>query len=235
MTAPTSTRAPRPADDGPPTTLVLVRHGRTELTLAGRFSGGDGPDPDLSEQGHRDARAVADLLRGNEFAVGPLADLARPDVLVTSPLARTRQTAEAIGDAVGLTAHVEPGVKEVGFGEWDGLTYAEVAQRYPAELAAWQGSATLAPPGGESLVDLRARVGATWRRLVAEHRGRTVAVVSHVTPVRCIVADALDAGWPALWSVRVSPCSVTVVRFWSDGNGEVVTVNSTSHLAAAHG
>jgi len=221
---PDSARAPRPADTGPPTTLVLVRHGRTAFTEQGRLSGRGGVDPQLSPAGRSDAAGVAALIAG----------LAEPaQVVVCSPLARTRQTAAAIAAATGLGVQVRADWVEIGFGDWDGLTPAELAERWPDQLRAWQGSSTVAPPGGESLDELVARIRVARAALVAEHPGRVVVVVTHATPVRVAVAEAMDAGPAALWRTRIDPASVTVLRFWSDDGAEVVTVNTTAHLTPA--
>jgi probable phosphoglycerate mutase len=227
--APVSTRAPHRPDVGEPATLILVRHGRTAFTEQGRFSGGGGSaDPELSAAGQGDAAGVAAALARLGASDSPWPDVRRPDALVSSPLRRTRQTAAAIGAAAGLAAVVDDGWVEAGFGDWDGLTFGEVARKWPDELARWQGSATLEPPGGgESLDAVRARVRATRERTVARFAGRCVLVVTHVTPIRVVVQEALDAGLVALWRLAVAPCSVTIVRFWADGGAEVRTVNAT--------
>lgn len=217
---PGSARAPRPADTGEATVLVVVRHGRTPLTEQGRFSGAGGEDPDLSGAGRADAAAVAALLAG-----AWLPDVRRADRLVCSPLLRARRTAQLIGDRVGLVPESDDGWLEIGFGAWDGLTYAQVSARWPGELQAWQGSTAVAPPGGESLHVHVERVRTARARLVAAHPGSTVIVVTHATPARVVVQEALDAGPVALWRTRIDPCSVTAARYWRDGGAEVLTVN----------
>jgi broad specificity phosphatase PhoE len=221
VSRPSSTRAPQPADLGPPTTLLLVRHGRTGYTESGRFSGGGHPGPGLSANGFADAAALAAALGAGRVAAGEPVD-----AVVCSPMVRTRQTAQVLADALRLPVGVDEGWAEAGFGEWDGLTYGRIAAGWPDLLARWQGSSEVAPPGGETLQQVAARVEATRRRLAEEQPGRTVVVVTHVTPIRVAVREALDAGWPALWRLQVSPCSVTVIRFWSDGNAEVAAVNA---------
>ncbi len=223
---PTSTRAPHAPDLGPPTTLVLVRHGRTEFTEQGRFSGRPARvplpatvDPPLSASGSHDVNRVTAALPG-------LSGVGAPDVLVCSPMLRTRQTAAVIGQRHGLEPVVDEAWIEAGFGAWDGLTFAEAAARWPEELAAWRGSMAVAPPGGgEALRDVVARVEAARRNTVAAYPGQVVLVVSHVTPIRVCVQEALDAGAASLWRLAVAPCSVTVVRSWADGGREVLCVN----------
>ncbi|MFN8076178.1 MAG: bifunctional RNase H/acid phosphatase [Kineosporiaceae bacterium] len=230
--APSSSRAPRAADLGEPTTLVLVRHGRSAHTESGRVSGAGGADPELSPAGLGDAARAAAAVAGLSAPQGLLPGLPRIAAVVASPMRRTRQTADAVAGALGLPVTVDEGWIEASFGEWDGLTYGEIARRWPQEFAAWQGSMTLAPPGGESLDALSVRVSSALRRTVAAHAGRVVVVVSHMTPIRAVVREALDAGPSALWRVRLAPCSLTVVRFWGDGGAELVTVNATAHLSA---
>jgi probable phosphoglycerate mutase len=221
-----SVRAPRPAV-GDPTTLLLIRHGRTPLTEAGRFSGRDGEDPPLSDAGEQDAAAVADAVARLGGSGALLVDLARPTVVVCSPMLRTRRTAAVIAGRLGLPVDVDEEWIEAGFGEWEGLTYAEIVRRYPAQVAAWQGSMTVAPPGGESLDHLVERVAAARRRVLRQHAGETVVVVTHATPVRAVLQDALVAGPEALWRLRITPGSLSVVRYWDDDSAEVATANAT--------
>jgi probable phosphoglycerate mutase len=222
---PDSARAPRGADLGEPTVLLLVRHGRTPLTEQRRMSGTGGADPGLSDAGRTDAAGAAALLAALGGPVSVVPDVATVDAIACSPLRRTRETAGVIAGRLGLPVTPIDGWAEIAFGAWDGLTYGEIAARWPDELAAWQGSVTVAPPGGESLADHAARIRAARVELVAAHPGRTVVVVAHVTPIRCVVAEALDAGPAALWRTRISPASVTAVRYWADGGVEVLAVN----------
>lgn len=224
---PDSARAPRGADLGEPTVLLLVRHGRTPLTEQRRMSGVGGADPALSDAGREDAAGAASLLAALGGPASGVPDVACVDAVVCSPLRRTRQTAGIIGDRLGLPVTPIDGWAEIAFGAWDGLTYGEIAARWPDELAAWQGSVSVAPPSGESLADHATRIRAARAELVAAHPGRTVVVVAHVTPIRCVVAEALDAGPAALWRTRISPASVTAVRYWTDGGVEVLAVNRT--------
>ena len=212
---------PPPADLGAPTALLLVRHGRTALTEQQRFSGGGGADPGLSDAGRRDAERAAAFLAvpGAWPDVGPVAHV------VCSPLARARETAAIVGARLGRPPRPDAAWAEIRFGAWDGYTPAEVAERWPAELRAWQGSTTVAPPGGESPADLVVRVRAARARLVGAHPGETLVVVTHLAPVRAVVQEALDAGPAALWRTRIEPCSVTAVRYWRDGGVEVLAVN----------
>lgn len=229
-----SVRAPRAADTGPPTTLVVVRHGRTANTERGRFAGRDGEDAPLSPAGEDDAARLARVLAALGGPGAVLPDVPRPAVLLASPMRRALRTAQVAAAALGVPADdvaVDPDWVEASFGTWEDLTPAEVAQRDPAALARWQGSTTAAPPGGESLADVVARVRAARARVVARHPGRCVLVATHATCVRAVVHEALDAGDALLWRLRVSSAGLTVVRYWADGGVEVATANATAHLA----
>ena len=203
---------------GPPTTVVLVRHGVTKHTSAKRFSGGLGGDnPPLSEEGRDQVRAVADWL-------APLAD--RVAAVVASPVRRTRESAEIIAERLGLPVVEEPGFAEMEFGAWDGLTFTEVAERDRAGLDAWLGAVDVAPDGGESFRTVEKRVLDGLERLLADHAGRTVVVVSHVTPIKTLVAHAVDAPLAAVFRMELTPASVSVLSFFggadagTDGGAE---------------
>jgi probable phosphoglycerate mutase len=194
---------------GPPTTVVLVRHGVTAHTVEKRFSGGlASANPGLSDEGRAQARAVAEWL-------APLAE--RVDAVVASPVRRTRETAEIVADRLGQQVDVEPGFAEMEFGAWDGLTFDEVATKHPGELEAWLGSLEVAAGGGESFRQVEARVLAGLERLVAAHPGGTVVVVSHVTPIKTLVAHAVDAPLEAVFRMELSPASVSVLSFFAGG------------------
>jgi broad specificity phosphatase PhoE/ribonuclease HI len=225
-----SERVPGGADLGEPTTLVLLRHGRTRLTEQRRFSGGDGEDPELTGTGVDEARragaAVGTLGTAGSWipGTGPVT------AVVSSPRRRARQTAEAVTAATGVQCGLDDDWTEIGFGEWDGLTFAEIAKRSPAELGRWQGSASFSPPGGESLDDLAARVRTARERVVAANPRGVVVVATHTTPVRAVVRDVLGAAPESLWRIQVATCSLTAVRFWADGQCDVLAVNATGHL-----
>ncbi|MDX2811624.1 bifunctional RNase H/acid phosphatase [Streptomyces sp. PA03-5A] len=208
------------ADLGTPTTFVLLRHGETPLTADKRFSGSGGDDPELSEKGLWQARRAADTLaaRGTVQAV------------VTSPLARCRQTAQAVADRLGLDVRVDEGLRETDFGAWEGLTFAEAKERYPDELDAWLGSAKAAPPGGESFAAVARRVSLSRDKLLARHPGRTVLLVTHVTPIKTLVRLALGAPPESLFRMELSPAALSVVAYYGDGNASLRLLNDTSHL-----
>jgi probable phosphoglycerate mutase len=195
-------------DLGTPTTLILVRHGETDHTRDKRFSGRGGDDPGLNADGRAQVRAVADWL-------APLGE--EIDAVVTSPLRRTRETADIIGERLGHPVEVEDGLAEAAFGTWDGLTFRQVQQQYPDDLDAWLGSMDIAPGGGDSFTDMDLRVRRARDRLLAAHPGKAVLAVSHVTPIKLMVKLALDAPLEAVYRMELAPASVTVLSWFEDG------------------
>jgi probable phosphoglycerate mutase len=189
------------------TTLVLLRHGVTPHTTDKRFSGGlAGANPGLSDEGRAQVRLAAEWLE-------PLAG--RAAVVVASPVRRTRESAEIVAETLGLPLETEPGLAEMEFGHWDGLTFAEVAERFPEELARWRGSLDAAPEGGESFRVVEKRVLDALARLRERYAGRTVVVVSHVTPIKTIVSHVVDAPLESVFRMELAPASLSVVSFYS--------------------
>ena len=209
-------------DLGEPTSLVLLRHGETEHTREKRFSGSGGADPALSDAGIEQAAAAARLISSTE-------DL-RPSLVVTSPLTRARQTAEIVAAEVGCDLRMDEGLAECAFGEWEGRTFAEVDQMWPDELAAWLASTAVAPPGGESFDALELRLGRTRERLLATHRGETLVLVAHVTPIKSLVREALGAPPTSIYRMELVPASITTIAYFADGNRSLRSFNETAHL-----
>ncbi|MFC9281449.1 bifunctional RNase H/acid phosphatase [Streptomyces collinus] len=208
-------------DMGAPATFVLLRHGETPLTPQKRFSGSGGTDPSLSDAGREQARRVAEALarRGTVQAV------------VASPLARTRETAGIVAARLGLDVVVDDGLRETDFGAWEGLTFGEVRDRYPDDLNAWLADPAARPTGGgESFTETAVRIEATREKLVAAYAGRTVLLVTHVTPIKTLVRLALGAPEQALFRMELSAASLSAVAYYADGNASVRLFNDTSHL-----
>jgi broad specificity phosphatase PhoE/ribonuclease HI len=203
-----------------PTRLIVIRHGESELNAERRYSGRD--DVPLSARGRAQGAAVAARVAA---LAGPVA------AVVSSPLSRCTGTAAAIAAAVGgLPVQTDPDLVECDFGEWEGLTFAEVRERWPVQLSEWLGSASIAPPGGESFEDVDVRVRRAVRRLRDGYPGETVVVVSHVSPIKLLLRDALGAGDAFLHRMYLTATGLSIVDSWSDGGVAVRTVNDTAHL-----
>ncbi|WP_238006181.1 histidine phosphatase family protein [Dactylosporangium sp. AC04546] len=217
---PAPTPSPRswaPPTTGSPLRMVLVRHGETPFTAEKRYSGrGDVP---LSDRGREQAARAA--ARALELAPAV-------EAVVCSPLIRCRDSAAAFA---GLPVEVDDDLVECDFGEWEGLTFGEVRERYPAELDRWLASTAVAPPGGESFQQVSMRVRRAVRRLQQRYEGRQIAVVSHVTPIKLLLRDALAAGDSFLHRLYLDPAGLSLVDSWPDGGVAVRAVNETAHLA----
>jgi len=208
-----------PADVGSPTTLVMLRHGETALTAQKRFSG-IRQDVGLSEHGHQQAaEAAASLARRGII-----------EAIVSSPLTRSRETADRVVAALGLPVEIDDDLRECDFGEWEGLTFAEVQRRWPDDLTAWLASTEVAPPEGESIAEVAIRVRRARDRLVRQHPGETVLVVSHVTPIKQLVCLALGVETAAVFRMELAPASISMAQWFADGNASLRLFNDTSHL-----
>ena len=197
--------------DAAATTIVLARHGATDHSIGKRFSGGlTGADPALNADGLAQVRATADWLASSGLSF---------DGLVSSPVRRTRETAAVLSERLGLTPDPdEPGFAEMDFGVWDGLTFAEIQQRHPEEMTAWLADFEKPAGGGESFAVVRERVLAARDRIVEAYAGRTVIVVSHVSPIKILVADAVGAPLDALYRMELSLASVSTIAYYGDGD-----------------
>jgi probable phosphoglycerate mutase len=207
-------------DLGTPTMTLLGRHGATPYSLEKRFSGSGGADPALAPLGEQQAEALA----------REIAARGGVDAIVASPLLRTLQTAEHVAQATGAPIDIEPGIAECSFGEWDGYTFAEVSERWPAELAAWLASTDVAPPGGESFTECRDRVDRARRDLLTRHGGQRVAVISHVTPIKLMTGICVDAPLSSLYRMELAPCSLTTIAWFADGNASLFGFAESAHL-----
>ena len=219
--APAPARVAWSADLGRPTRLLLLRHGVTPLTLEKRFAGIG--DPPLTPLGEEQARLAAERLRA-DARFGPI------DVILASPLQRTLATAGAVAKQVGIEVLPEPGFRELDFGRFEGLSFAEANERYPAELAAFLGSPDVAPPGGETLTALAGRAGRARDETIARYPRKTVLVVTHVTPIKALVCQALGAPLSAVNRMELGAASLSVIDFYGDGLANVRCVNDVAHL-----
>lgn len=208
----------RPRQGRPTTTTLLLRHGQTALSVERRFAGrGDIPLTDLGLQ-----QAAA--------AAAAIADRGRVDLVLSSPLRRAWQTALAVAERTGAPLATDDDLSETDFGSWEGMTFAEVMARWPDEMAAWMAAADAAPPGGESFASVAERVGAALDRLLTAHQGKTVVVVSHVTPIKTIVCRALLAPSAALFRMHLDVASVSEAAWFADGPALLRSLNDTAHL-----
>ncbi|CAN2233854.1 bifunctional RNase H/acid phosphatase [Candidatus Planktophila versatilis] len=203
-----------------PTFIYFVRHGETVLTPTRKFSGTGALDPELMQDGLDQAELVA------EEAVKLGAE-----VLIASPLNRTRQTAEAIARTTGLEIIFDEAWFELSFGSWDGKSIEEVKEEEPDAYQAWLNSTAYAPGGGESWDQATVRIEEALEKLVAEYPGKKIIVVTHNGVIKTAVRLAIGAPSEAVFHVDAAPCSISSISIWpSDGLRAVRSVNERGHL-----
>ncbi|MGX9792288.1 bifunctional RNase H/acid phosphatase [Mycobacterium sp. MMS18-G62] len=203
---------------GAPTRFLLLRHGQTELSTQRRYSGRG--NPALTDVGRRQADAAAHYLAGK----GGIA------AVVTSPLQRAYDTAAVAAKALGLDVTVDDDLIETDFGAWEGLTFGEAAERDPDVHRRWLRDTSITPPEGESFDSVAIRVRRAQARIINEHGGETVLVVSHVTPIKTLLRLALDAGAGILYRLHLDLASLSIAEFYPDGVASVRLVNQTAYL-----
>ena len=203
---------------GEPTGTLLLRHGQTPMSVERRYAGRT--DAPLTEAGIQQAVAAAKRLAA-----------AGIDAIVASPLRRAMRTAEEVSAVTDVPVTADDGFRETDFGAWEGLTFAEVRKRWPSELTAWLSDPSIAPPGGESFAQVSDRVTAALHRVLAARAGQTVLIVSHVTPIKTLVAAALLAPPPALFRMHLDVAALCQVDWYADGPAVLRSFNDTAHLS----
>jgi ribonuclease H / adenosylcobalamin/alpha-ribazole phosphatase len=206
---------------GEPTATLLLRHGQTPMSVQKRYAGlSPKTDAPLTDTGVRQAVAAAKRLA----SVGI-------DAIVASPLQRTVRTAEEVAAVTGVPVLTDQDFRETDFGAWEGLTFAEVRERWPSELATWLADPSVAPPGGESFDQVSERVTAALQRILAERAHQTVLIVSHVTPIKTLVAAALLAPPAALYRMHLDVAALSEIDWYADGPAVLRSFNDTAHLS----
>jgi ribonuclease H / adenosylcobalamin/alpha-ribazole phosphatase len=201
-----------------PAVTLLLRHGQTLMSVQKRYAGRS--DVPLTDLGVQQAAAAAKRLASAGIGL-----------IVTSPLLRTVQTAQEVAATTGAPMVTDDGFRETDFGAWEGVTFAEVRERWPAELTAWLADPEVAPPGGESFAHVSARVTAALDRVLAGREGQMVLIVSHVTPIKTLVATALLAPPAALYRMHLDIAALSEIDWYADGPAVVRSFNDTGHLS----
>lgn len=184
--------------------LLLVRHGHTTWNGEGRLQGQI--DTPLSALGEQQATRLQHRLAGE-----------RIDLAVVSDLQRTWRTAERAIAGRDVPVLRDPAWRELRFGEWEGLTYDEVMRRDPERgRARYQRPADVAPPGGETLRDVLARILPAVTALREQHEGETVLLVSHGGPIRVLGCHVLELDINRAWRLSVVNCGVSCIKWYGD-------------------
>ncbi|MHB1294641.1 MAG: alpha-ribazole phosphatase [Anaerolineae bacterium] len=197
--------------------LLLVRHGETDWNVLKRYQGRT--DVPLNERGLAQAEALACRLAGDTL-----------QAVYASDLARAYATAEAVVAPHGLQVRPEPRLREMAFGAWEGLTYSEIEARDPELVAAWRRDPCVtAPPGGETVEDVRRRLESLLDDLRQVHAQDTVALVGHGGCLQVLLCMALGLALPKRWEFRLDSASLSILDLYPEG-AILSLLNDRHHL-----
>jgi len=200
--------------------VLLVRHGTTPTT--GKALPGRAPGLHLSPVG----RAQADRVAARISALDP-----KPVAVYASPLERARETAAPIARGLGVRVRTERGILELDIGDWTGMSIKRAVRRREwGAVQRWPSSFRF--PGGESFAELVARTTDAVDRLVHAHPGQSIVVVSHADPIRALIATAAGVPLDLFQRLVISTCSVSILRYGTDGP-RVICVNASAEGLAA--
>jgi broad specificity phosphatase PhoE len=194
--------------------ISFVRHGETALNRDGRLQGR--VDSELSARGVEQVARLATRAAAWEIST-----------VCTSPLTRARQTATAIAAVAGCEVEVDERLIELDYGDWDGMALADIR---PKRGESWFADPNFAPPGGESLAAVQARVAEFCTDRLGSGDGRVVAV-SHVSPIKAAVAWALGVEERATLRMRLGLASITDIGAAPNGGGYLASFNDVAHLS----
>jgi alpha-ribazole phosphatase len=194
--------------------LLLIRHGQTDWNIARRFQGQS--DVPLNQTGKKQAQALAERLSSQHI-----------DALYSSDLQRALETANIIRKS---ECHSDPRLREINFGDWEGLTYNEIKEKYPDALTERENDIYKnAPPDGETLEQLCERVQSMLDELYAKHKDQTVLIVAHGGVLQILLCLALNLKPTMYWQFHLSTASLSEIAFYPDG-AILNLLNDTCHL-----
>lgn len=198
-----------------PLRLLLIRHGEVLSNRELRYVGLR--DEPLADSGVEQAERLA-------TALAPLPVQA----VYSSPLSRARETGRRIATARDVPLRLEPRLREQSFGEWEGLSRAEVLAKDAERLLHWEADLGTSPPGGDSLESVQTRMLELVEDLAREHRGEWIALVSHVGPIKALLCAALGAPLATARRMFLDPGTLSVIDW---GERPVVRLfNAHGHL-----
>jgi len=198
--------------------LYVVRHGETQANRERRYSGWT--ETPLTEAGLKQAEKTGYFL----------ADF-NPHMLFCSDLQRARDTAGAIGAACGLQPVVNPLLREINFGQWEGKSFSEIDEKWPVEVKRWlDDPLTYSPPGGETVVEVSERMLSFMQKIKAKNNTSTrVVVVSHGGSIRALLHSVFNYDSKSFWDVGIANSSINLFRL-AEGELKSDYYNYTGHL-----
>jgi len=199
--------------------LYMVRHGQTAASRENRFSGSS--DPPLTEIGEAMAQAFAAAYGSMKWAA-----------IYTSPMLRTRQTAAALERATGIQARVEAGLREIDYGEWEGLRQDEVKQRWPEAFEYWAADvASRGTPGGETAFHVAARAMRVVEEIRTRHREGNVLLVCHKATLRIITCALLGLDVRLFRERIAQPVGAVTLFAVTERTAQLTLLGDRSHFS----
>ncbi len=196
------------------TRVYLARHGETEWNAQGKYLGLT--NLSLTSNGESQARALSSFLANKQI-----------DIAYSSALIRANQTAKIVTEPHGLNVCKVPGLNEVDFGEWDGLTYPEIKERYPGLADDWlKRTSEVQIPGGESWLDFKTRVMGALNEILNKNGGKNILVVSHGGPIKTIISDILGLELTSFWKITQDRGALNIIEFYGE-EGVITLLNGT--------
>lgn len=197
--------------------IFLIRHGTTDWNLSGRLQGHS--DLGLNARGLEQAAAVAARLKAEKI-----------DLIYSSDLKRAWKTATIIAAEHGMPVTTLPELREIHFGDWEGQTYASIQAREPHSTESWKKDLThFAPPGGESLAQMAARVADVLARLNSSRAEDCLAIVAHGGPLQVLLCLALGLPPERYWQFHLATASISQLSLYPEG-AILDFLNDTHHL-----
>ena len=201
--------------------IYFLRHGETTYSQTGGYCGS--LDPDLTPEGYEMARLFAERYRSLPW-----------NAIYSSPMQRTRATAQPLCEAVGIEPQLCDGLKEIHYGEWEGKTQVEVKERYGEDYVRWLTEPAWNPPtGGETAVQIASRASLIITEIEQRYSDGNVLVVSHKATIRVLLCNLLGIDLGRYRDrIAVLAASVSVIGF--DVHGPMLQVlGDRSHMSAA--
>ena len=201
------------------TIILLISNGQSKWSGAKHFR--PPTDTPLNDVGIQQAEATGRYIAAKW----------QPRAIYSSPLPRAVRTAEAIAENFNLPVVAHPGLAEIDYGEWQGVTVEKALKQWPEMVDAWFNTPhRVRIPGGETLENVRTRAMKTVNELGARHAGQTIILVSHTVTNRIILLGALGLKNERFWHIRQEPCAINVFEV-ENGEYTLVSLNDTCHLS----
>ena len=200
------------------TTVLLIRHGETEWNTLGKFQGCT--DIDLSKEGIKQAGLLNNRLKGNF------------DYIYTSPLSRAFETANILASDTNKEVIVAPEIREINFGEWEGLTVHEIAEKYPEVFKAWRTDKkeSYICGGDSSIHNATNRAKKCILDIVSKHKGEKIAIVAHGGIIKAALIGIFGWDMTMYHKMALGNTCINTLTFNDDLKPALVGLNDTNHL-----